>query len=92
MRTAASSVVQAVKSAVIANTTTSMMYGGLTVLLFPEAQVFKRGFQTYSSVEARLQFFRRRELVPPDAERQPLRVHGHLDAHNGQPSGTSPST
>jgi hypothetical protein len=56
VRTAASSVVQAVKAAVIANTTTSMMYGGLTVLLFPKAQVFERGFQTYSSVDAQLSF------------------------------------
>jgi hypothetical protein len=56
VRAAASSVVQAVKAAVIANTTTSMMYGGLTVLLFPEAGVLQRGFQTYSSVEAQLSF------------------------------------
>jgi hypothetical protein len=56
VRTAAGAVVQAVKAAVIANTTTSMMYGGLTVLLFPEAGVLERGYQTYSSVEAPLSF------------------------------------
>ncbi|MGA2199363.1 MAG: clostripain-related cysteine peptidase, partial [Nitrososphaerales archaeon] len=56
VRTAAGAVVLAVKAAVIANTTTSMMYGGLTVLLFPKAQVFERGFQTYSSVDAQLSF------------------------------------
>ena len=56
VRAAASAVVQAVKAAVIANTTTSMMYGGVTVLLFPEAGVLQRGFQTYSSIDAQLSF------------------------------------
>ena len=58
IKTAATALIQDVNGAVIANTTpnTGLVYAGLTVLLFPRANVDKQVYQVYARLDAQLSF------------------------------------
>ena len=64
VKNAASAVIQATKAAVIANTTANIMYEGLTVLLWPQANVPKPLYQMFAGLDNQLSFSNSAHWLP----------------------------